>query len=359
MRSGFSRPRAKIATSRHGRRARRASRSRCGTSPSAPVSHAAEAARDCAPADAAAHRRRARAARSRPARRPPARRRRRACAREHDALAGLGERARCRRRASAAPRGRRARRSAKACARPSSDPQRRGAARPRARCRSGSRARCPRCRSRASSAADHARARLRVGHAVVDRVEREQRIAGKVHLRDQPLHRRVAEQREVDVLRAPGERVVLPRIGAGLDGDEAVPAVVVGEGAADAGEVRDRAARRGCRRDGGSGPRRSPARSPPASGAPGVPSSSSSRPARTIFSPSGARLAVGGEVVVAVDARDRRGATALAAGAEPRERLARRAQPRAAVGGCRYGGSNSSMGRPSRASPRRNRRAAP
>src|SRR6516165_9363063 len=36
-------------------------------------------------------------------------------------------------------------------------------------------------------------------HAVEDRIDREQGIARKEHLRDQPLRVRVAEQREVDV----------------------------------------------------------------------------------------------------------------------------------------------------------------
>ena len=47
----------------------------------------------------------------------------------------------------------------------------------------------------------------------------------------------VAEQREVDVRRPPGIGVVVPGIGARTDGDEAVAAVVVGQGAALAAEV--------------------------------------------------------------------------------------------------------------------------
>ena len=49
---------------------------------------------------------------------------------------------------------------------------------------------------------------------------------------------RAAEHREVDVRRPPGVLVVPPRVGAGLDRDEAVAALVVGEAAAGAGEVR-------------------------------------------------------------------------------------------------------------------------
>jgi hypothetical protein len=53
---------------------------------------------------------------------------------------------------------------------------------------------------------NHARARRRVRHAQEDRIEIQQRIARKVHLRDQALHRRVAQEREVDVLRVATRR---------------------------------------------------------------------------------------------------------------------------------------------------------
>src|SRR4029079_11248380 len=45
------------------------------------------------------------------------------------------------------------------------------------------------------------------------------------------------EDREVDVVRAPGVRMVLPRIRAGLDRHEPVAALVVGQAAARAAEV--------------------------------------------------------------------------------------------------------------------------
>ena len=61
---------------------------------------------------------------------------------------------------------------------------------------------------------------------------------GEVHLRDQPLGERGPEQREVDVRRTPGVVVVAPRVGARLDRREAVAALVVGQRAAAAGEVR-------------------------------------------------------------------------------------------------------------------------
>jgi len=85
---------------------------------------------------------------------------------------------------------------------------------------------------------DEALAARFVRHAVVHRIEREERIAREVHLGDEALDRRVAHEREVDVRGSPRERVVLPRVGAGLHREEAVPAVVVGEGAPHAVEVR-------------------------------------------------------------------------------------------------------------------------
>jgi hypothetical protein len=78
----------------------------------------------------------------------------------------------------------------------------------------------------------------RVDDRLVDRVEAEERVAREVHLRDQTLRERGAEEREVDVGRPPGVAVVLPRVGAGLDGGEPVLAVVAGDDATDAGEVR-------------------------------------------------------------------------------------------------------------------------
>ena len=54
-------------------------------------------------------------------------------------------------------------------------------------------------------------------------------VAGKVHLGHQPAAELTAEEREVDVGRAPRIAVVLPGIRAGLDGDEAIATVVVGQ----------------------------------------------------------------------------------------------------------------------------------
>ena len=112
---------------------------------------------------------------------------------------------------------------------------------PRARAR-----RCRSCRPSAHSGTvssrsnrrDHQLAVLGVAHRVEDRVLEEQRVAREVHLRDEPRGEGRPEQREVDVGGAPGVRVVAPRVRARLDRDEAVAALVVGEAAPGAGEVR-------------------------------------------------------------------------------------------------------------------------
>jgi len=78
---------------------------------------------------------------------------------------------------------------------------------------------------------------LSVGDRLIDRVQREQRVAGEVHLGDQPLREFRSEHREVDVGWAPSVAVVPPRIRPWLDRGEAVASVVIGQAAADAGEV--------------------------------------------------------------------------------------------------------------------------
>src|SRR5688500_9387611 len=64
----------------------------------------------------------------------------------------------------------------------------------------------------------HRLAGLRVADRVEDRVVGAQRVAREVHLGDQPLGERGAEQREVDVRGPPGVVVVAPRVRARLDG---------------------------------------------------------------------------------------------------------------------------------------------
>src|SRR5918997_473453 len=67
-----------------------------------------------------------------------------------------------------------------------------------------------------------------LGDRVEDRVLEEQRVVREVHLGDQALGERPAEEREVDVRRPPGVVVVAPGIGTGLDRRELVAALVVG-----------------------------------------------------------------------------------------------------------------------------------
>ena len=108
-----------------------------------------------------------------------------------------------------------------------------------ARCRSGSRAptRAPSRRDRSRRPAA-ARARC-VRHRVEDRiVAANSGSPGKYICVTSRVRKLGAEQREVDVRRPPGVVVVAPRIRAGLDRHEPVAAVVVGDGAAGAGEVR-------------------------------------------------------------------------------------------------------------------------
>ena len=73
---------------------------------------------------------------------------------------------------------------------------------------------------------------------VQDRARRDQRIAFEVHLRDEPLHPARARDRIVDVRRAPVVDAVAPRVGARLDRAVEVVAVVVGQRAAAAAEIR-------------------------------------------------------------------------------------------------------------------------
>src|SRR5262249_58011500 len=82
------------------------------------------------------------------------------------------------------------------------------------------------------------RARRLVGDRLVYRIDLQQRIAGEVHLGDQPLAEVVPEQGKMDVRGPPGVGVVLPRVGARLDGDEVVAPLAVGDAETGAGKVR-------------------------------------------------------------------------------------------------------------------------
>src|SRR6185295_20125808 len=62
-----------------------------------------------------------------------------------------------------------------------------------------------------------------LGHGVEDGVEGEQGVAGEEHLRDEAGQEARPEDGQVDVGGPPRVRMIAPRIGAGLDRDEAVP----------------------------------------------------------------------------------------------------------------------------------------
>ena len=74
-------------------------------------------------------------------------------------------------------------------------------------------------------------------NAVEDGVEGLQRVAGKIHLRDQARENARAEQRKMNVRRTPRVGVIDPRIRARLDGLDEIAPLIVGEQAACAGEV--------------------------------------------------------------------------------------------------------------------------
>ena len=74
--------------------------------------------------------------------------------------------------------------------------------------------------------------RILIGDRMQDRIDCHQRIAGKIHLGHQAAQQARSEEREMNVGRSPGIRMIAPWIRSGLDGDKAVIA----------GVVRDRAA---------------------------------------------------------------------------------------------------------------------
>ena len=94
-----------------------------------------------------------------------------------------------------------------------------------ARCRTRSRAPTPAAVVAEVEPAHQSLPRGRVRDGVEDRVVGEERVVREVHLGDQPLGERPAEQREMDVRRPPGVVVVAPRVGARLDGREPVAAL--------------------------------------------------------------------------------------------------------------------------------------
>ena len=106
-----------------------------------------------------------------------------------------------------------------------------------ARCRSGSRAPVRESSSPSRTPRPAGWRARSSGNARVHRIVLEQRIAGEIHLRHEPRRERRPEQRKMDVRRPPRVVVVAPRILAGLDRDEAVAALGVGQRAAAAGEI--------------------------------------------------------------------------------------------------------------------------
>ena len=204
----------------------------------------------------------------------------------------------------------------------------------RARCRTGSRAPAPASSSPGRSAqtirsrACGSRTELKIGSYG------KSGSPGKYICVTSRCGERAAEQREVDVRRPPGVRVVAPRVGAGLDRDEAVAALGVGEAAARRRRSSGRAGPGGGRRRGGSGRRRSPARSRPASRAPAGRPRSSTRPVTMMRWPSGSPVVLAREVGVggrrAPSPKTGAGRARRASAGSDDERPRRRAQARRA-----------------------------
>ena len=95
-----------------------------------------------------------------------------------------------------------------------------------------------RCRlPRAAAPGHQAIARCRIGDRHQDPVQRVERVARKIHLGDQPRQRGGPQHREVDMRRAPPGIRHRHRIGPGLDGEEAVAAVVIRQHPAIADEI--------------------------------------------------------------------------------------------------------------------------
>jgi len=84
---------------------------------------------------------------------------------------------------------------------------------------------------------DEPAAAVFVGDAIVNRVEREQGVARKIHLGDQPLEKVEAEDRKMDMGRSPGVVMVAPGVSAWANGGEAVLAILIGQTAAGPAKV--------------------------------------------------------------------------------------------------------------------------
>src|SRR5271156_1074151 len=78
---------------------------------------------------------------------------------------------------------------------------------------------------------------LFIRDAVEEGIERLQRVAGKIHLRDQPGEDPRAKERKMNMRGAPRIVMIAPGVCAGLDGLEVVVASLVGDHASRAAEV--------------------------------------------------------------------------------------------------------------------------
>src|SRR5437016_2855280 len=86
-------------------------------------------------------------------------------------------------------------------------------------------------------AGDQAFASFLIGDRLKDRIKGKKRIARKIHLGNQPGRERRPQQRKMYVAGPPRIGVVLPGIGARLNGYKSVEAVRIREGAACPSEV--------------------------------------------------------------------------------------------------------------------------
>ena len=77
-----------------------------------------------------------------------------------------------------------------------------------------------------------------VWNAIKNRIEWQQRISGKIHLRDQAREQPGSEERKVNVGRAPGIGVILPRVSTRFYGNQTVIALAIRQHASAAREIR-------------------------------------------------------------------------------------------------------------------------
>src|SRR5260370_18373190 len=74
--------------------------------------------------------------------------------------------------------------------------------------------------------------------AIENGIKRQQRISRKIHLRNQAREQPLAKKRKMNVCRAPGIWMILPRVGTGFNGDKPIAALPIREHAAAAREIR-------------------------------------------------------------------------------------------------------------------------